>query len=696
MPTFSPVTDEQSLTQLERIVSGTVFAGQGRSATLLRFLMTEMLAGRGERLKEYALGVEALGRDQHFDPLTDPIARVEASRLRKRLELYYALEGAADPVSIRLPKGGYQLTVETNGAGPRSFRIRPWPTAAVAMGLVAFALAIALVLRTPQPPQSPQRLEFELSADLALVSDVGPELAISQDGRWIAFVARAADGAPRLYLRNLARPDTREVAQSAGARAPFFSPDGEWVGFWAGKTLQKAPVSGGETVVLKARGDLIGAAWGGEGKILLTTADGRLLSMPASGGADQMILDWRGKERSPAWPDPLPDGRHALITAIGPMGVDAAEIQLISLDGKRAATLVRGGAFGRYIGAGHLAYVADGQLMIAPFDVAQMRLTGPAVSVADDVDYSSTWGFAHLAISRTGTAVYRRGSSRSTIETLDASGSRRLIAQAARYSWPKLSPDGRRLAVQLQGGGLDETRVYDLDTGGVIRLPTGAIRGGAMWSPDGRYLMFGSTGGLAAMAADGTGAAHTVLKLKDTLVPWSLSHDRSQVTFETLTTGGIDLWRAPVSADGLHVGPPAPLLVTPEFEVYPAISPDGRWFAYSAEEAGRWDVYVRRFPDGRGKVRVSRDGGRIPFWGSGGLFFRTHGQQIMKVSYRISDERFIVDGQSLWSPAVLADTGVLSNLDMLPDGRGFVVLRQEAAGGGQSQGHVTLLNNLGR
>ena len=229
----APIPPSSVAEQLERVLQSDVFRGTGRSSKLLRFLVEETVNGRAERLKDYTLGSEVLGRGDGFDPRTDPIARVEASRLRSRLELYYATEGASDSVVITLPKGGYVPRFEyrsPTASSPTSTDIRhrgSW----IALALAAVTVVAGAVFWWRSTAAGPQPGEMRLEITTPATTDP-VSLAISPDGEKLVFVA-SAGGPARLWLRPFNATSARPLAGTEHASLPFWSPDSKSIGFFA-------------------------------------------------------------------------------------------------------------------------------------------------------------------------------------------------------------------------------------------------------------------------------------------------------------------------------------------------------------------------------------------------------------------------------------------------------------------------------
>ena len=468
---MSPLSRDAILAELAKVLSSSVFAGAERSSTLLRFLVEQTVNDRAEHLKEYTLGVEALGKGESFDPRTDPIVRAEASRLRVRLERYHAVEGQADSLTVVLPKGGYvprfesrvqppagrepSIAAEAPGRSPRDTR---WIWLAWGAAAGASAAAIWFSTRTTSPTERPlMQFEVELNSRGALGSEVGTDVVLSLDGTRLVFVSRGADGVTRLNTRRLDQTVSTELPGTDGARGPFVSPDGHWVGFWASGGLKKTAIDGGSPVVLCDAVDLSGASWGEDGNIIAALSFGKLSTVPSSSGRPKIVVDLTHESVDPRWPQVLPNGRHVLFTAVGPQGPNGANIESLSLADGTRKVLVRGGTYGRYLSSGYLTYVNQGTLFAVPFDADRVDIQPhAAVPVLNDIAYSSTFGFAQLDVSRTGTLIYRRSAAQGQLiaSWIDSSGrTQPLLSKPGQYTFPRLSPDGQRLALAVTESG---------------------------------------------------------------------------------------------------------------------------------------------------------------------------------------------------------------------------------------------------
>ena len=311
-------------------------------------------------------------------------------------------------------------------------------------------------------------VEVELRSRGSLGSEVGTDVVLSRDGSRMAFVSLDATGTAHLYTQRLNEATAHELPGTAGARGHFFSPDGRWVGFWASGVLKRTPVDGGSPVTICAATDLLGGSWGEDGRIIAALSRGTLSSVPESGGTPTVVADLTTASLTPAWPQLLPGNRQVLFTAIGPSGPDTANLEVLSLSDGARTIVVRGGMYGRFHASGYLTYVNQGTLFAVPFDPVHLNVQGTAVPVLDDVSYSPTFGFAQVDVAQNGTLAYRR-QAQFILVAIEASGATTpLFSTPGRYTWPRLSADGRRLAFSGVESGSERTWVHD-DHAGPLR-----------------------------------------------------------------------------------------------------------------------------------------------------------------------------------------------------------------------------------
>jgi hypothetical protein len=707
MPETS-IAHEEVLRHLERILASAAFQGGGRAGPLLKFLVDRTLAGQAEELKEYTVGAEALGRGASFDPRNDAIVRVEVSRLRKRLSHYYATEGSADPLRVVLGKGSYAPLFEAVSPVAANRRLRTrGPLLAGGLAVIAVAaLALWSSRRGPAPPAAPMtRLELDLGDNVLMRStQVGSSsIVISPDGRRLVFVSYR-DQEPRLMTRVLDQVDGSESVDlpgTAGVRGPFFSPDGLYVGFLAGRRLWKTRVDGGEPTVICDAAELLGASWGDDGSIVAALTTTGLSRVSSHGGAPEPIP---GTPVGARWPQVLPGSKVVLFTA-GLPAPGPLRVAVVSLAGGTPKTLMEGVSQARYLASGHLAWVAGQTLFVAPFDLDRLDLTGPAVAVVKDVA-TSQYGGADFDVSNTGTLVFRRqpGGRSSTVHWLDQTGhTKPLLSVTAEYVMPRISPDASRLAFSLaEIPRVEDFQILDLRSGAVVKPVRAGIRGHATWlPPDGKFLVGAGPATIRWMRTDGSDAAGTLLQMPGAvLLPWSFDGAGRRLAFIKRGTSGrdpvtFDVWTVPVAVDGdgLKAGRPEPFAVSDAFEIHPAFSPDGHWIAYVSLEEGTYEVYVREYPDRGHKWRVSDHGGTTAAWSRDGrrLFYETLDHRVMTVDFRVEGGLFQAEAPRPWAAVQLADTGLGPGFDVAPDGRLVALMTPSGSSPPQPASEVTVI-----
>jgi eukaryotic-like serine/threonine-protein kinase len=275
------------------------------------------------------------------------------------------------------------------------------------------------------------------------------------------------------------------------------------------------------------------------------------------------------------------------------------------------------------------------------------------------------------------------------------------LANPGIYKRPRLSPDGRRLALSRTEGSSNDIWVCDWQRDSLTRLTFG---GGSYdypaWSPDGRYVAFQTTDGISWTRADGAGKPQALTQSKNLQLPWSFTPDGKRLAFmEVSTATGFDIWTLPLESGGagLRAGKPEPFLQTPSDERQPSFSPDGRWLAYSSSESGMFQVYVRAFPEKGGTWQVSDGGGVYPEWSRNGreLFFSTEDNRIMVAGYTAKGDSFVPDKPRVWSEKRVGTTPFNPNYDLSPDGKRIAALMPpDAPEVRNAQNHVIFLQNF--
>jgi Tol biopolymer transport system component len=578
----------------------------------------------------------------------------------------------------------------------------------VAAGAVFVAtLAIWTAWRRPVSNAAPAAIRLDLELGAAVAPDnVGADAIVSPDGTRLVFVAQGPNGRSRLLTRRLDLAQAVELRGSEGAYSPFFSPDGRWVGYFAGGKLKKTPVEGGEPVVLCPAPAGRGGAWTEDGSIIaaLSTQAG-LSILPAAGGSVVPLTTLLPSENSHRWPQALPGGRTVLFSSNTTYAnFDEASISVLSLaDRKWKVALERAGMYPRYLPSGHLLYVTKGTLFAVPFDAVRGKASGRPAVVLEDVSNDTTFGYARLDVSAGGLLLYRRGRTEGdrTVHWMDSAGRLEpLETDPAVYQFPRVSPDGGKVVWMVNEGPIADLWIYDWRRGTRTRLTDGKdVYSYPVWSPDGRYVVLGSPRGVFWTRADGAGRPESLLAGSDARFPTSFAPDGRRLVYSERTPTGAIIQTVLVdeSAGLLRARGPEPFLPTLGALPFSAFSPDGRWLAYADAESGRYELYVRAFPDKGRRWLISIDGGTMPVWSRNGreLFYRSEDNRIMVATYTTTGDVFAADKPRAWSERKLANTGLTPNFDLAPDGKRVVVL-MPAAGSEPppAQSHVTLVANF--
>jgi Tol biopolymer transport system component len=557
-----------------------------------------------------------------------------------------------------------------------------WPSIA---GLCAIAAIAAVVLWAPwraAPSRPLRRLVVDLGAGVALRPIANGTVAISPDGTRLAYAARVAGGPIRLFIRRLDQTKAVELPGTDGAQQLFFSPDSQWVGFTSGTKRNKISVEGGAVVSLGDVADAPGGSWAEDGTIVVGGAYTHgLLRFSPAGGAPAKLTDLGGRIGD-VLPQILPGGKAVLYTSVPVINVDQLSINVVPLTGGQPKTVARGGTNALYLPTGHLLYVNHSTLFAVPFDLDRLETRGTAVPILDDVEYAPATNEADLSFSRNGTLVYRAGAASAaaltTLEWIDAAGKRLpLLAKPGVYSTPTLSPDGRKVALIVREGGIPDVQVYDPQRDALSKLTFG---GGStaepIWTPDGRFVVFGTPVGINWTRADGASQPAPLIESKSIQVPFSFTPDGKRLAYETVGSsgaGGVQIFTVPVEEENgqLKAGKPE-LFIESKFNVgNPEFSPDGHWLAYQTNESGGAQVFVRPFPASKGgKWQISTSGGTNPHWSRTAheILYRA-GNQILAVPYTVNGDTFVPG-----KPQVRVEKFGGTAWNLAPDGRILAVM----------------------
>jgi Tol biopolymer transport system component/tRNA A-37 threonylcarbamoyl transferase component Bud32 len=629
-----------------------------------------------------------------------------ANRWQSIRDMALELQSAADPrdplsVALAMPA---RATV-----APATSWKRPWfAAAAAAVATVVIAMLAALYLREPAGEAPGVRFELQVPGSSFFVS-------VSPDGRTLVYNAPGPDGRAALWVRPLDALEARILPGTSGS--PDWSPDGRSLVFAQDNALKRLDLAGGpaETITPLPGGGFQRATWSRDGVIVFSNGT-RLYRVAASGGEPVLLSepDASRGESSHATPSFLPDGRRYLYTAWSPTP-EARGLYVSSIDDTDPMAgrvrLMPAESKAVYVEPGYLLYLRNRTLMARPFDADRLQFTGEARRIADDVLFNPASGAAAFAASSGGTIVFRPGG---PALAADASREWRWADRKGQLSDPVGSPhgdthvvlshDGTRIAFAVGPPDGADIWVHDLTRGVRTRLTTHVASDVfPVWSPDDGQLVFASTtaagpafgrnatvgqfvpssreNGLYLKPANGAISERLLVghEPRVTLLPGSWSSDGTIVAVRVLDnpdargTPTTDLWLVP--RDGAT---PMPYLSTPFLKVQPALSPDGRWLAYTTNESGTWEVFVQPFPDpSAGKVQVSSSGGIAPRWKRDGreLYYINANSQLVAVP--------VIAGNSfgLGAPTALFDTplpfpgpGLASvPYEVAPDGQRFLL-----------------------
>ncbi len=521
-----------------------------------------------------------------------------------------------------------------------------------ALGLLALGSAVTWFLK-PSQHQATQR-----PAHVAVALPPGDRVetnnlnvALSPDGTQLAYVALRGS-VQQLYLRAMDSPEVKAISGTDGAFNPFFSPDGQWIGFFAQGKMKKVSPGGGAPLTICDAGPSGGASWGEDNTIVFApSGNSGLQRVSAAGGKPQILTtpDPSKGEYSHRYPQILPGGKAVLFTALIGLGWDESSVEILLLDTKQRRVVVRGGHTGRYVPSGHLVYFRAGALLALPFDLARLEATSDTpVTIADGIRQNGGTTGADYTVSITGTLAYVPAAAGSRqfeqrLVWVDRQGKIEPLQAPARFfnvqaGDTRLSPDGKHVATTIDSG-TQQIWIYDVALGTLTQLtsePGSSLD--PVWTPDEKRVAYRSNrAGIYTLywkPADGSGPEERLTTSDNNHTPDSWSPDGKLLAFSEINpTTGSDIWVLPLEGDRK----PRPFLRTPADEFDAMFSPDGHWLAYTSKESGGFDVYVQPYPGPGKKWQVSSGGGTTPRWNPNGreLFYR-NGDKTMAVDVTTS------------------------------------------------------------
>ena len=659
-------------------------------------LLTGKRAFEGESITETIAAVLKSEPDWEALPQITPWRIQELLRRCLTKDPHDRLDGIANVrVEVRLALSEPTQAFLPTGVPSRSRQIH-WAFAA-GLAIVIFLAGIllwSLWSVGPMVESLTGRFVINLGLDQHIMSQVPPStgmatgafagsVAMSRDGRHLVYVAHKDNTQEtQLYLRDVDQLEARVIPGTENATDPFFSPDNQWVGFASGRELKKVSLSGGLPLSLcTLPGQIVDKmSWSEKDIIVFGAGFGAasgLWQVAASGGEPQPLtrVDSESGEVQHGGAHFLPEGETLLFY----VEKTREEIWLLSLETGQKTKLIEG-ADPWYVSTGHIVFMSNDSLFGVPFDVSRLEVTGSPFPLPEKPRFSTPTS-ADFAISDTGSLVYVSAMAKNQLVWVDRNGVGQALLQEPRnFSTPKLSPDGKRLAITTWDP-RRATWVLDLERNILEKVNIDAESSTLIVSPDGKSIAVGSTAdgamNLYLMPSDGSPQLKRLTPSDNIQIPASWSADSEWIIYvEEATDTRNDIWALPLDNDE------RPHLVrgTQYDETQPMLSPDGKWLVYRSNAAGQNEVYIEPFP-GPGSIKqVSREGGTEPVWAHDGreIFYR-NGSQMMVVSVETHPEL------ELGAPALLFEgTYELTerrtpNYDVAPDGKRFLMIEGQPA-----------------
>jgi len=678
-------------------------------------ILYEMVAGQPAFPGDHAAAIQYAITIEEPQPLarynnnvTPELERIVSKALAKDREVRYqtmsGLAAALKPLCAGRtgesgPKKTAMETVHEAGAAVLGFLSRPAVISGVLFGVIGFAAGMFLMdsdgqraAGTGGVSQPVARYSILLPRELPVVPrSECSGVAISPDGQFLVYVTSEAPGqgfrrgdqpSLRTQLRGRAIDgyEITAIDGTNGGGAPFFSPDGNWIGFidYTASKLKKVTTGGGAPVELcNVSLNFREASWGDDGRIYFGTAEG-IYVIPDGGGTPTPLTmpDPAASEKTRRFPHVLP-GSRALLFTLGATDIatyDNAEVALYEFETGETRILVSGGTRPSYVPTGHIVFGRGGKLFAVRFDLDTFEVTGSPFPVLDGLVTSDGYGSAHYAFSRNGTLVYVPGGPDhyySEISTVDLDGRVGSLGLPPRlYGQVRVSPDGERLVASILGANAS-LWIYEFGRGTMTRMTRTWDNYSPEWHPSGKKVTFtsnrGGSIGIWQIAADGGGRPERLVDATPDTGVWPWSFDGKWLCYAPISPEtGADIWV--VSGDEPPVS--QPVIETPSQEFDPCFSPDGRWIAYVSDESGQPEVYVQPFPITGQKWKLSEDRGDTPEWSSDGRYlFYLHDQKIMAVS--ITAEPEFNPGRATMLLEI--EHTAIKDFDVFPDGKKFLV-----------------------
>jgi serine/threonine-protein kinase len=580
-----------------------------------------------------------------------------------RIALEAALAGGTAPPSVErgAPETGWSLAAAL-----------PWAVAT----LLAVALVASWFTRGTSGPSTKTVTRFTVSPTTSeqLTSEIGYPLAVSPDGSGLAYVARRDDGI-QLYVRRFDRLTSEPLDGTDGAMLPFYSPEGQWLGYFARGKLWKVRIEGGVPVALADATEGLGAAWGEDDNIYFSPgAASGVMRIPASGGAPEAVTvpERKGGAISHRVVSVLPGARALIYRAVpggltllrlGGSGEAPTEQALTDRRGD-VPELLPGVDGAAHVSSGHLVFIRADTLMAVPFDLDRLEILGDPIAMDENTEGAFRTGGGHLA--------YLPFGSKFSLVEVERNGNAQAITQERHpYEDLSVSPDGRYVATTLFYVPM-HIWMLDRERETMSRMSALSPTFDPLWTPDGSRICFTSKDSMHCMAADGSGEAEEILTADETMIPGSFTPDGKHLAYTGFDDAfGRDLWILSLEADRAT----RPLIQTRSDEWSARFSPDGRWLAYVSNETGRGEIYVQAYPGPGARQQVSSEGGDQPMWApGGGELFYLSGDRMMVVD--VTTEPSLNVGK----PRLLFERPFLESFrgyEVTADGERFIAIERD-------------------
>ncbi len=568
-----------------------------------------------------------------------------------------------------------------------------WSLLGLIIGMLA-TIAIVLILNRQPQIQPYMRFVLQLPPDAPLALRANP-IALSPDGRYLAYVAQIMDST-QLYVREMDKTESKAIQGTEGAYGPFFSPDGIWLGYFDSHSskLKKIMLAGGRPQALCDAPFGLGASWGSDDSIIFAPdLFSGLKRVSAEGGDPHPLTQPESEELAHRWPDILPDGKSILFTIGATNKSIPARIAVHLLEKKQTKILFEGGAYARYCPTGHLIFIRDDNLLAVPFDLKNLKTTGAPFQLIEGIMTDPEVWAGSFSFSSAGSLAFIPGGPEADLRSLvwvDRQGAAsRVTVHLGTFSYPRLSPDGRSLAVTITSQkGISDLWILNIENGSFTRLTMEGNNILPVWSPDGQHLAYASDQkgrlNIFRVQVDGIGDPELLLDSEHPQVPSSWSPDGQILVFtEFNPKTGRDIWLLPFSDRK-----PYPFLQSMYNEWGGTISPDGLRLAYTSDESGPNQVYVTSFLRSGTKRQISTADGMEPVWAPDGheLFYRCwKGLTGSMIQF---SPQFTLEPLSLLLETRfdLAQMPNFRNYDISTDGQRFIIILDER----QSDLHINV------